>query len=152
MGLDMYLDKRTYVRRWDHQKEEEKFLVTVTRGGKPFDAIKLERVSYVIEHVGYWRKANQIHQWFVVNVQGGVDECEDAYVTREQLQELLRVVTEVLADHSKAEKLLPTQSGFFFGGTEYDDGYFADLEDTVGILEAVLKEPNDASFYYQSSW
>ena len=30
MGLDMYLEKRTYVKNWDHQTPEERHTVTVT--------------------------------------------------------------------------------------------------------------------------
>ncbi len=30
MGLDMYLEKRTYVKQWDHQSAEEKHEVVVT--------------------------------------------------------------------------------------------------------------------------
>lgn len=39
----------------------------------------------LFEPVGYWRKANQIHNWFVQNVQGGVDECDEYEVTKNQL-------------------------------------------------------------------
>ena len=39
------------------------------------------------EEVGYWRKANQIHKWFVDNVQDGVDDCGEYKVTKEQLIE-----------------------------------------------------------------
>ena len=38
--------------------------------------------------VGYWRKANQIHDWFVRNVQSGEDNCRDYHVSREKLEEL----------------------------------------------------------------
>ena len=39
MGLDMYLSKRTYVKRWDHQKPENQHEVIVNRGGKPREDI-----------------------------------------------------------------------------------------------------------------
>jgi hypothetical protein len=38
--------------------------------------------------VCYWRKANQIHKWFVDNVQGGVDDCGEYLVTEDELDEL----------------------------------------------------------------
>lgn len=41
------------------------------------------------EQIGYWRKANQIHNWFVENVQSGIDECQSSFVSREQLAFLL---------------------------------------------------------------
>jgi cysteine desulfurase len=44
----------------------------------------------------YWRKANQIHAWFVQNVQEGVDECERHWVPREKLVELRDLCLDVL--------------------------------------------------------
>lgn len=151
MGLDMYLTKRTYVKNWDFMPPEELHKITVTKNGEAVEHIQPERISHVIEEIGYWRKANAIHNWFVENVQDGVDECQDSLVPREKLVELLNLVNEVLADRSKARKLLPTRSGFFFGSLEYDEYYFEDLELTKEIIEKAL-EDHEGDFYYQSSW
>lgn len=43
----------------------------------------------IYEEVGYWRKANAIHNWFCDNVQGGVDNCGSYEVTKIQLTNLL---------------------------------------------------------------
>jgi hypothetical protein len=103
--------------------------------------------------VGYWRKANAIHQWFVDNCQDGRDDCREYYVTREQLEELRKFCQMVLDNHALAEEFLPTQSGFFFGGTEYDEWYFNDLKLTVEIIDRVLvKVPDGWDFAYGSSW
>ena len=150
MGLDMYLEKRTHVRQWDFQKPEEQYNVEVTKGGEPIN-IDPKRVTYVVEEVGYWRKANQIHQWFVENVQGGEDNCAEYYVGSDKLEELLDLCKKVQTDNSLAEALLPTQGGFFFGGTQYDEWYFKDIENTIEILEKVLTEKG-ADYYYSSSW
>jgi hypothetical protein len=106
----------------------------------------------ISEEVAYWRKANAIHRWFVENVQGGVDNQANYYVSREQLQQLLDAVNKVLADRSLAAEELPTQDGFFFGGTGYDEYYFSDLERTKEILEAVLKEDGVYDYYYTCWW
>jgi len=53
--------------------------------------------------LGYWRKANAIHAWFVKNVQNGIDECQEANVTREQLTELKSLCERVIA----GTKLVP---------------------------------------------
>ena len=151
MGLDMYLNKKTYVKQWDHQSPEEKYEVVVTKGGKPVDGIKASRVKYIEEEVGYWRKANQIHRWFVENVQEGKDDCGDYYVGDNQLQELLDVCKKVTADNSLAESLLPSASGFFFGGTNYDEWYFEDVKNTITILEDALQSKG-GEIYYSSSW
>ena len=183
MGLDMYLTKKTYVQNWDHTPEKGRHAVMVFKGWKPCEHIKPERVSYIEENIGYWRKANAIHSWFVNNVQGGNDDCGTYYVPKEQLQGLLDIVnkilensevvagtvsngqklengewTDILADGKVignpaiAQELLPTQPGFFFGGTDYDQYYFEDLKNTKAILESALKEYEHGEIYYHSSW
>ena len=146
----MYLEKRTYVRQWEHQTPEEQYKVEVTKGGESVN-IDPKRVTYVIEEVGYWRKANQIHQWFVENVQNGVDNCSEYCVSKGQLEDLLEICIKILNDNSLAEELLPTASGFFFGGTEYDEWYFKDIENTIEVLKEALSS-DSGDFYYSSSW
>jgi len=85
-------------------------------------------------------------------VQDGVDDCRNAYVTRENLQELLDVCRIVSIDKDKAEDLLPTASGFFFGNTNYDEYYFEDINSTIEILEEALSDENADEFEYHSSW
>ena len=111
------------------------------------------KVGWVGKEVGYWRKANHIHRWFVDNVQNGVDECEPHIVTKEKLEELLKAA-KASTTPAKAKKALPTQSGFFFGGTDYDEWYFQDNADTVKILEEVLASTDfeKETVYYCSSW
>jgi hypothetical protein len=53
--------------------------------------------------------------------------------------------------------LLPTRSGFFFGGTEYDEYYMNSIKYTINILEEVLSEVDERGYlhgeiYYTSSW
>ena len=150
MGLDMYLDKRTYVKQWEHIDEAKQYKVEVTRGGEPTN-IDPKKVKYIIEEAGYWRKANAIHKWFVDNCQDGVDDCRDAYVGFDDLQALLDLCRIVIIDKSKAEQLLPSTSGFFFGNTEYDEWYYNDIQNTIEILEKAV-EDKDGEYYYSSSW
>ena len=111
--------------------------------------------SYVLEEVGYWRKANAIHQWFVDNVQDGEDDCHyHNEVTKAHLEELMMLCGMVLDKPYLARKLLPTQEGFFFGPTEYDDWYFKQLNRTIEIVQNVLKETDFETemIAYCSSW
>jgi hypothetical protein len=152
MGLDMYLDKETYVKNWDFQKPEEKHEITIKKGGKVVEDISPDKIKFIVEEVGYWRKANAIHKWFVDNIQDGVDNCQRSYVSRDELQQLLSLIEKIIENNSLAAELLPTQSGFFFGGTEYDEWYFKDLEDTKKILTEALSYPPTSDFYYHASW
>jgi len=155
----MNLYKRLYVQNWDHIPEERRPIVTLTIGGKPY---ALTNPTYILDQVGYWRKDNHIHQWFVDNCQDGTDDCRYAYVSEEQLAELLDICREVKKDHTLAEELLPTQEGFFFGGTEVDEYYFSAIDDTIEILEKLdlpvgedrkydVNDPTDG-YIYNSSW
>jgi len=147
MGLDMYLNAERYL--WGHEEGDKQISENIGQLiGLPSDG----KVKTITVEAGYWRKSNQIHNWFVANVQDGKDECQDSYVSREQLKELREVCQKVLADNELAEKLLPTASGFFFGGTEYDQWYFNDLEETIKIIDNALLMPDQWDFNYRSSW
>jgi len=151
MGLDMYLEKRTDVRLWNFQKPEEQFEVVVKKGGVTYPKINAEKVTTIVEELGYWRKANQIHRWFVDNVQDGVDNCGEYFVPISSLEQLLELCLAVKLDHTQAEELLPAASGFFFGNTDYDEWYYNDIDHTIVVLKEALSD-KDASYYYSSSW
>lgn len=158
MGLDMFLTARRYLSMYSEAGDlalinelNAKYgldPVSNTDYGNPIRAREL------IFEVGYWRKANAIHNWFVKNVQEGVDDCKDYYVDRTQLTDLIVLCKIVLDDNSRAGELLPSVGGFFFGGTEYDEYYYDDLKNTVTMVEKVLKMPTfeHCDFYYHSSW
>ena len=150
MGLDMYLNKRTYVQQWEHQAPKEKYEVVVTKGGETTN-INPKKVKYIIEEAGYWRKQNQIHRWFVENIQNGTDDCGEYYVSKDALESLLELCEKVKADNTLADELLPSASGFFFGGTEYDEWYFNGIDNTIEILKEALEDEN-GEYLYSSSW
>lgn len=182
MGLDMYLTAEKYVSGWEHNRDPEFDKLVKLIGIQPHAESPGITISVP---VGYWRKANAIHRWFVEHVQGGKDECQRSYVKKKQLEELRAACTQVLntvevvdgdvsqgtthypggtvTRHTKrgsvvaqkgiADQMLPTQSGFFFGRTDYDECYLQDLKDTVAIIDRVLSDPKlDHCLYYRASW
>jgi hypothetical protein len=101
----------------------------------------------------YWRKANQIHNWMVQNVQKGKDDCGLYEVSIKKILELHKEVTFALA--TKDTSKLPPTAGFFFGSTEVDEWYWEDLRDTKNYLEEMQEvyETDPATkFYYYASW
>lgn len=111
--------------------------------------------------VAYWRKANAIHQWFVMNVQDGRDDCESYDVTIKDLERLKDTCTLVLSkrgadyEHEYCKYFLPTQSGFFFGNQEYDEWYFQHLQETIEMISKFLYDYRDETNYqitYTASW
>lgn len=154
MGLDMYLSAKKYYSgaEWRPEQNKKEFRELLDKAGvaqyltTDFPGVQLE-VS-----VGYWRKVNSVHQWFVDNCQDGVDDCRSTYVDRAKLNELKSLCEKVVLQPAIAGEELPNQDGFFFGSTEYDEYYFHDIKETVKILEKALQMPEEWEFYYQSSW
>lgn len=145
MGLDMYLTKKTFIgNQYEHREPVEISIPSLHH-------IQPKRISYIEEAVGYWRKANAIHGWFVNHVQEGKDDCEQYYVSKQNLRDLRTVCQSVLDDPKLAPTLLPVQSGFFFGSTDYDEWYITNLNTTIEILDAVLAE-GEGDIYYRASW
>lgn len=160
MGLDMYLRKSAYVRTW---KSTDTCVKDATRLDVhvrvAYDDGTVDQTDFTVNDpqsgldvklpIGYWRKANAIHRWFIQNCANDEDDCREMSVSYDQLMELKRLCQQVLDDHDKAPELLPTQEGFFFGSTEYDEYYFDDLKHTIEILNKV----EDGYWYeYQASW
>lgn len=139
--------------------------------------------TYLDKEVAYWRKANEIHSWIYRNcAEKGQEDYDYISVSKEKILELINICGLVLNDLKVCEtqkiqvnvgisggkpiyeetiiyngivakELLPTQSGFFFGGTEYDEWYKMDLEETIKKLEKVLEETdfeNEELYYYAS--
>lgn len=251
MGLDMNLYKREHIGGFSGKKGE---LIFKDENG---NEKKIEQGRYGItieKDVAYWRKANQIHNWFVEHNGDGIDECQNIYVEIDDLKELLGLCKEVMAkikmgkgliaggttsgcrenhqvilvkpnnsDIAKITKfevvktttsdeikegdwyidtdtnspafdsentnyslktssgwsqiytfgetiknadeiaeLLPTQGGFFFGSTDYDEWYVGDIKDTIEILEEIIADYDkevasgvngyDISYVYRASW
>lgn len=155
MGLDMYLTASTYHPKTTYAdgeaRESEVFAKVINAiNAETFVTGDFPAVSVEV-NVAYWRKANAIHGWFVRNVQNGEDNCGRYYVTREALLELQEACIQALADRS-SDVLAPTE-GFFFGSSEKDEYWEAELRETVITIGKLLKTVPEAwSFYYQSSW
>lgn len=141
MGLDMYLfktSKRGRPRLDKHGEQEKETVVT-------------------------WRKANQIHNWFVdkLSLPDGFN-CETAEVSKEILEELVNICNLVLSvkEHcsaevalSVAENNLPRRAGFFFGDYDYGDWYYNDLIYTLDKINKVLEETDwDSEKIFYSCW
>ncbi len=128
MGLDQYLFEK-----WKDEKNEDHLAELV-----------------------YWRKANEIQAWFdrlcEEKHERPMENCEDFNVTIDDLHRLLDDLRKVDADHSLADKILPTTSGFFFGSTEYDEYYFDNIKQTIKDIEGVIEEHDDGREYVYHPW
>ncbi len=163
MGLDMFLMKKK-------------------KGIKYTDEESYE--SWKSRQLAYWRKANHIHRWFVENIQDNRDDCGEYLVPKDKLVELRDICDEIMGsvklvpsgktckiydwelkkevdvpemivdNEDLCDDLLPTQSGFFFGGTSYDEWYLDDVKYTRDKINELLDnfDFNDYEIIYTSSW
>lgn len=157
MGLDMYLYAKMYIsfrELNEDEKSNEKFNKLVELSGLNKGFI----TTYSTVEIGYWRKANAVHKYFVDKCASGKDECQEIYVDREELVKLKDICGQLslTKDVEQAKELLPPQSGFFFGGTEIDEWYFKDVEYTYNLLNKILEkipeDDCDYEFIYRASW
>lgn len=159
MGLDMYLDAEKYTSATNWKDGEPvpttEYKKLVKSMGLTMNDLKhVPFASYTQTiRIGYWRKANAIHAWFVKNVQNGVDDCKSYYVDTEKLAQLQAICEAVLKDVKLAKDILPTQSGFFFGCTEYGEWYIEDIKTTLKITKLALSEKlKGFDIHYRASW
>src|SRR6056297_2100501 len=110
MGLDMFFTGKRYL--WDYGDGDQDKIAEVAR---LFPEAAGARINEVSAEFMYWRKFNALHRWFVDTVQEGVDECQESFVDIATLHDLRDICKLISEDRSKAAKLLPVQSGFFFG-------------------------------------
>ena len=122
MGLDMFLER-------------------MPRGKKPN--------CEFAEEVGYWRKANCIHSWFVDHVQDGIDDCQyHNEVTKEILEELLDTCEKV---YNSCHMII----GMVSNGQVYENGHWKDCMEPgkVMIDSSVAREllPTTGGFFFGST-
>ena len=160
----MYLYAKKYESNRDYEKVPNANYLAIK---ELYPDVKVSENASAIEvtiTVGYWRKANAIHNWFVKNVQGGEDDCGNYYVSRDNLVELRKECDKVLKNElmlsvltdSNSSDILPPVAGFFFGNDERDEWYFNSVKYTVelidGLLESIPEDDFTWSFTYHSSW
>lgn len=147
MGLDMYLTADKYVSGYEFSQDEERrtyagLLDDINAAAWADPTTPTATVSIT---VAYWRKANQIHRWFVENVQGGTDDCGTYDVGREQLEELRGLCKHVLAASQ-------TEAGKIHTGTTYAGGTVTEnyVEGQIVTNPEMAKEflPTQEGFFF----
>ena len=115
--------------------------------------IDKDEASYYYQ-IGYFRKFNALHAYMVDTLANGVDECQEIEITKDDLLTLLDKLNKINNDRVEAANVLPTQDGFFFGSTNYDEYYFSDVKDAIEMCELFLKYFNFDKYdlIYQASW
>lgn len=107
---------------------------------------KYNRRYRLLEEVGYWRKANQIHNWFVEHVQDGEDDCRyHNEVTKEDLEELLDLCEKIKS--IAVMESAPIETGYSYSNGKmtpiYEDGaLIVNVEKIAALL------PRTSGFFF----
>ena len=164
MGLDMYFyaRKTTYksFSKWGNSDRVDE--TNYPEDLKTFSDCIYDRNFKSVQtetryQIGYFRKFNALHSYIVKTFANGVDDCQDIILYKEDVEQIKKVLDDVLNAHQQVEKakeLLPTQSGFFFGGTDYDEFYFEDVKDAADLMQSFLDnfDFDKYQLVYQASW
>lgn len=80
--------------------------------------------------------------------------CEYVEIDRNRLVELQSACRLVLEhkDEEISRNTLPTQMGFFWGETVYDDIYYADVKDVLEWLDRILSDLGDDDLVLMYAW
>ncbi len=161
MGLDMYLSAEKYIGGWGHSPEAEKNLFDlIVQGVGTKELVTSGSPSVQVRTtVAYWRKVNAVHSWFVRELANGVDECQDIYVSVEDMKRLIAACQAALdfyeeGNHEEAGKRMPPKEGFFFGDTGIDEWWVEGLKDTIKQLTPLVapEVSGEFEFHYRASW
>jgi hypothetical protein len=140
MGLDMYLQGEKFL--WTNWENPE--------ANRKEDGLEVRSLRVKL---GYWRKHPNLHGYIVKSFAGGLDECQEIELDRENILQIMGAVQ---------ARQLPATEGFFFGrSANHEDGETeieAEIEDDLTQLQAALdwidvKEANvSRSVIYWASW
>lgn len=104
----------------------------------------------ITEEVGYWRKANAIHNWFVENVQDGIDDCDyHNEVTEENLIELKDLCHEVIVSSKMMKAGVSNGISTDENGNTVQHYYEGDVIEDPSVAENLL--PTSSGFFFGST-
>lgn len=122
------------------------------------NAAKVEDIEEWAKHITYYykphdlyfRKVNAVYRYFQDRL-----EDEAVEITRDDAVDIINKATTVLAerDESVSADILPTQGGFFFGSTDYDEYYYDCAREIVDeFSKLLLNWKNDETCFIIMSW
>ena len=129
---EIYAEYRDALKRYDNEGGfEDKINVLEDKLDKCYNALHSD--------IAYFRKVNFLLPYF-----GYEENCSNIVIDRCEIEELVNVCKKVLdakntnEAESVADELLPTEAGFFFGSTDYDEWYFNDVREVADKFTEIL--------------
>lgn len=128
------------------------------------EELKKEVKGHYEQYNAYFRKVNFLFKYF--EDRGKMVDQHYAFVEPEDVEDIIYKCEQILAakkgegllDEGEtveefAASLLPTQCGFFFGSTDYDEYYFSDVKNCLRQMKQYLKLfKGEGTAYVTFSW
>ena len=175
MGLDIYFHK-TKRTEWNEVKSKIDAFneLPEEEQTKQYESETYPTKNFDPDEIGYFRKVNFLMEFFHYEgnceyqeiAKSELEALQDAcleiskmkpsqvvYVKAEHQWDKDRVET-VLSETDKARcaEILPTQSGFFFGNTDYNQWYLDDVKDVLAWVTGVLVNLADDEVVLMYCW
>ena len=150
MGLDMYLEAKLHLPPYSEELAPVRLAIGQAIGytpptDKPDHDPTLMEITGVTVRVGYWRKFDPLHQWFVSNVLESYDDCRPAYVSPDVLAELEELLDRVSDDPESASEHFVSEGD--------DPMSESDIDYTLRIVVQAKKlQERGWDIYYRASW
>lgn len=129
MGLDMYLSAERCLSTYtDKDRDAHAKLVPFADALLPPPESNTS-ATIISRDVAYWRKANQIHNWFVTNVQEGKDDCGHYSVDRSKLEELRDICSKIV----NGAKM---KAGKINNGYTYENRHVTSIDEFERVISA----------------
>lgn len=169
MGLDINFFKAKRI-EWNRFQKELSVYKSLPKNEQNMDDSPYR--SFDPEEVGYFRKVNFLLSFFDYE-----ENCEYKEISKDKLEELRHACIEIGrmkpvryeitkytyggteqvkvysdADQKRCAELLPTQSGFFFGNTDYDQWYFNEVKEVLSWVDGVLDNLADDEVVLMYCW
>ena len=152
MGLDIYFHK-TKRSEWNEVKSKiEAFNeLPEEEQTKQYESETYPTKDFNPDDIGYFRKVNFLMSFFDYD-----GNCEYKEIAKCELEDLRDACAEISKmepiNKERCAELLPTQSGFFFGNTDYNEWYFDDVKEMFVWVDGVLSNLADDEVVLMYCW
>lgn len=162
MGLDMHVSRTVAESTWSEKNPQTCDGIAIPFNGDGRGSMREQK-----DRIGYFRKFNALHGYIVDEFAGGEDNCQEIGLDRESVDKIIEALEQAEADPASEMNPLQPRSGFFFGSTEIDEYYLADVKQALALFRwiAGLMESEEGrqfvmdddgtrwiTYSYQASW
>lgn len=157
----VFRQARQHVEKWKEKYDKLNSLEIKVKEEKKIEQLAAKKESM---HIAYWEEANQIHYWFVMNIQKGKDDKRNHHTGKDVIKRLIKTCEELYELYEKkghiddelikeAKEKMPPKDGIQFGENEINEKYFEQIQATLKMLKRTLKSvKKEHVLFYKADW